>query len=358
MNDSYTDEIVRSLRTYFSSVLPERFFDILYQNNDIFTNNELNAEFLPGIQFNLLWKENISDSTRSTIWKYLQLLLFSTVTGIKDNSSFGDTAKLFEAIDENEFKKKLEDTIDQMQNMFQSAENSSNTEENGETNSKCGNFNSDDLPDPEKLHEHVNSMMEGKLGNLAKEIAEETANDMDIDLDDDTSVQDVFQKLLKNPTKLMDLVKNVGDKLDKKIKSGDIKESELLEEATKIMNKMKDTPGMGNFQNMFGNMGMPKGKMNTSAMKAHLERNMKMAKQKERMQKKYNERHTSTQNTNSQQQVNQEEIERANKAAMELLKSEGIVDGLEMFKYSTGETYEKSTKEDKKKNKKKRKKNK
>ena len=38
----------------------------------------------------------------------------------------------------------------------------------------------------------------------------------------------------------MDLVKNIGGKLDSKMKSGDIKESELLEEATEIVNKMKD----------------------------------------------------------------------------------------------------------------------
>ena len=35
-----------------------------------------------------------------------------------------------------------------------------------------------------------------------------------------TDMKDVFQKLMKNPTKLMGLVKTVGDKLDGKMKSG------------------------------------------------------------------------------------------------------------------------------------------
>ena len=35
----------------------------------------------------------------------------------------------------------------------------------------------------------------------------------------------------------MDLVKNVGGKLDEKIKSGEINESELLEEAAEIVQK-------------------------------------------------------------------------------------------------------------------------
>ena len=43
---------------------------------------------------------------------------------------------------------------------------------------------------------------------------------------------------------MMDLVKNVGSKLDNKIKSGDIKESELMQEATELMSKMKDMPGI------------------------------------------------------------------------------------------------------------------
>ena len=52
----------------------------------------------------------------------------------------------------------------------------------------------------------------------------------------------------------MNLVKNVGTKLDSKIKSGDIKESELMQEASELMNKMKDMPGMGNMEDMLNKM--------------------------------------------------------------------------------------------------------
>ena len=54
----------------------------------------------------------------------------------------------------------------------------------------------------------------------------------------------------------MGLVKNVGSKLDSKIKSGDIKEGELMEEATDLMKKMKGMPGMDNIQGMLNKMGM------------------------------------------------------------------------------------------------------
>ena len=48
----------------------------------------------------------------------------------------------------------------------------------------------------------------------------------------------------------MDLVGNVGNKLDTKLKSGDIKESEMIKEASEILDKMKNMPGMDNIQNL------------------------------------------------------------------------------------------------------------
>jgi DNA polymerase III delta prime subunit len=101
----------------------------------------------------------------------------------------------------------------------------------------------------------------------------------------------LFQNLVKNPTKLMGLVKTVGDKLDSRIKSGDLKESELISEATEMMNKMKNMPGMGNIQSLLSKMGMGNlsglgGKVNTAAMEAQLNKNLKLAKTKERIRAK------------------------------------------------------------------------
>ena len=41
------------------------------KNADIFNgDSNINTEFLPGIVFNQLWKCDISDNTRETVWKY------------------------------------------------------------------------------------------------------------------------------------------------------------------------------------------------------------------------------------------------------------------------------------------------
>ena len=276
-------------------IFPERFFDILYKNNDIFkAESEENTEFLPGIVFKLLWSDNISETTRETIWKYLQLILFSVIGSVHNTRELGDTAKLFEAINEDELKNKLQETFENMQNLFDSnlnEEDESTSENTDETNSKSNpNINMENMPTPEQIHEHINSMMGGKLGKLAMELAEETANDLNLDLNDVKEPKDVFQTLFKNPTKMMGMVKNIGNKIDEKIKSGEIKESELMSEGMELLNKMQTMPGMGDMQKMFSQMGIPGlgkgGKMNMGAMEAQMNKNMKAAKMRERMQTK------------------------------------------------------------------------
>ena len=281
------------------AVYPERFFEILYQNDEMFgEESSANTDFLPGISFKYLWQLDISEKTRETIWKYLQLISISVIGCVHNKEAFGNTSKLFENIDEEDFKGKLQETLEKMQGLF---ENVGEEEDAG----LKGGINMENMPSADDIHSHINNMMSGKIGSLAKEIAEETANDLNIDLEATTDVKGVFQNLFKNPGKLMNMVKNVGDKLDSKIKSGDIKETELIAEASDLMNKMKNMPGMGDIQSMLAKMGMGVGlggaKPNMNAMQSKLQQNMKMAQMKERMRNKVDSKAQQGQ----QQQQNQ-----------------------------------------------------
>jgi hypothetical protein len=217
----------------------------------------------------------------------LQLILFAVIGSVHSSSELGDTAKLFEAINEDELKSKLQETLEGMQHLFESSSQPADSEQEQEQGGSGPNMN---MPSAEQLHEHIHSLMGGKLGKLAMELAEETANDLNLDMENTSDAKDVFQTLFKNPGKMMNMVKNIGSKIDEKIKSGEIKESELMEEGMELLNKMKEMPGMGDMQKMFEKMGMPglgKGaKLNMSAMESHLNRNMKNAKMKERMRTK------------------------------------------------------------------------
>jgi hypothetical protein len=265
---------LRMLYAHCKTKFPPRIFDILYQNADIFKeDSEIDTEFLPKLHFKNLWQYNLSDKTRETIWKYLQLILFSVVGKLDSKDSFGDAAKMFEAINQGEFQSKLQETITQMQSLFdKSAEDASGGEY--------------EMPDPQKMNDHISGMFDGKIGNLAREIAEETAESLN--MTDCSDMKDVFQGLMKNPSKLMGLIQKVGDKLDSKLKSGELKESEMIEEASEIMSKMKGMPGMENIQSMLSKMGMGGmgGKVNMGAMEAQLNQRLKLAKTKERIRAK------------------------------------------------------------------------
>lgn len=348
------EESVLNTQFLFDHVMsefPEKFFDILYQREELFEKSENNKkELLPNIDFVELWNlEGITDTMKDKIWKYLQLVLFSVVSHVKSNESFGDTAKLFEAINETDFRDKLEDTIKNMSSMFENMginideedEDEEEDEEGEEDNEgkknttnkkqeKKGMFDKSNLPDADELHKHISSMMDGKLGKLATEIAEETAAEMDIDVNNIDSEEDVFKKLFKNPTKLMGLVKKVGGKLDSKIKSGDIKESELMDEASELMKKMKDMPGMDNLQNLFKGMNIPgmgkKARFNTAAF----ERMQKEQENKEKMMERAKKRAEEKKSMNQQldelkkqfENMTPEEIEKRDKALMELIQEE------------------------------------
>ena len=227
---------------------PPRFFDILYQNEELFAEDSvLDTEFLPRIHFKNLWHLGISETTKQTIWKYLQLVLFSVVTRIENRETFGDTWKQFENMPTEAFQQKLEEVLGALPSMMESS---------GEGATGVGATPS---PSATDLHNHLTGLLDGKLGKLAKEIAEETASDWNMDLENMGDSMEAIQKLMKNPAKLMGLVKNVGEKLDSKMKAGEIKENELLEEAGQLLQKMKNVPGMpgmGNFQELFSKMGM------------------------------------------------------------------------------------------------------
>ena len=81
---------------------------------------------------------------------------------------------------------------------------------------------------------------------------------------------------MSDPSKMFSLMNNVGDKITNKIKSGQLKESELIEEATEMLKHMKDMPGMKQFENMFKQFG------NQPNLNEHL----KKAKTKDRLRSK------------------------------------------------------------------------
>ena len=119
---------------------------------------------------------------------------------------------------------------------------------------------------------------------------------IEIDPDNVSNVNDVFAKLFKNPGKLMNMIKKVSSKLDEKLKSGELKETELMKEANDLVEKMKNTPGMKNMESMLSKMGLggmggaKGGKVNMNLFQSMMKQNIKKSSQRDRMLQKLKER--------------------------------------------------------------------
>jgi len=296
-----TPETQEELYTYISQVYPERFFDILYQNIDIFKSEDINTCFLPDIDFKTLYNdESVSDNTRQVIWKYLQLILFLVVGNIKDKSVFGDSANIFDGIEEDELGNKLKETIDDLGDFFKNmglnmdkedeSKEPCESEMKDEGETKTPNFG---IPNMENLQEHLKSLFDGKIGKLAKDLAEEITNDFssvlgdfgEIDENNPPSTNDILKKLMKNPKKIMELVKTVGNKIKTKMDDGEINKDELMSEASEILSKMKEMGGTEELNGILKKFAGSMGK-NMKIDKNALNRMSKNEAMKERMRQK------------------------------------------------------------------------
>jgi len=333
-----TPETQEELYIYISQVYPERFFDILYQNIDIFKSEDINTYFLPDIDFKTLYNdESVSDNTRQVIWKYLQLILFLVVGNIKDKSVFGDSANIFDGIEEEELGNKLKETIDDLGDFFKNMglnmdkedepKEHCDSEMKDEGETKTPNFG---LPNMENLQDHLKSLFDGKIGKLAKDLAEEITNDFssvlgdfgEIDENNPPSTNDILKKLMKNPKKIMELVKTVGNKIKSKMDDGEINKDELMSEASEILSKMKEMGGTDELNGILKKFAGSMGK-NMKIDKNALNRMSKNEAMKERMrqklEKKQNEyKITEESGTKKFSLVDEEKQERTTKTQEQL----------------------------------------
>jgi len=289
-----TSDVQQTLYEYISKVYPERFFDILYQNTEIFQNDEINTKFLPELDFKVLYNdETVSDNTRQVLWKYLQLILFLVVGNIKDKSMFGESANIFDGIEEDELGNKLKETMDDLGGFFKNMGlNMDQTqEEEKQSTPECDA--SSGLPNIENLQDHLKSLFDGKIGKLAKDLAEEISTDFssvlgdfgEIDENNPPSTNDILKKLMKNPKKIMDLVKTVGSKIKSKMDDGEINKEDLMGEASEILSKMKEMGGTDEMNEILKKFAGSMGK-NMKIDKNALNRMSKTEAMKERMRQK------------------------------------------------------------------------
>lgn len=321
-----------NLLLYCLEIYPKHFFEILYKNENLFESNvnysknyedkdnqgnikveddnkEYNTYFLPNIDFKILFNDKIiSEKTRDTLWNYLQLILITIVSNIETENSFGEAAKLFEAIESEKLLSEFSNIIDNVKNMYTNIDTNDISE-----NSIFNNFknifdmssNLENIPDISGIEKHLNSLLDGKIGKLAAEFSEDLYKELNVnDLENSNikDINDVYKHIFKNPSKLLNVIGKMGEKLDQKIKSGELSQREIIEESTKMFGSLTNTDvsgvnGMQVFKDMIEGFANTNKNFNKSAFNNMVSKEKMRSRMREKLNKKQEENNSCSNQT-------------------------------------------------------------
>ena len=183
------NEDVRSIKGIMRRFAPNA-QEIEHRDERLFHNE---ACLLPGVDFKLLWQQDISDTSRAALWQYLQMLNLMGAAIVADGASTSTT----------------------------------------------GSFTLPTCPAPAAADLPGGVKVPGMIESLAKDIV----SDIDIDpakLGGDPLT--AVKNLMANGG-LAKVVKRVGDKIKSKVDSGELDQNELIGEAQQMLGSLKNMPG-------------------------------------------------------------------------------------------------------------------
>ena len=205
------------------SVKDESFFDI--------------EDILEDISFRNLWSKNITDKTRSTIWKYFQA--FSIIT-INLRSS-----------------QQLRDALDSLKEDRNTDIRDKNVASDLRRLKKLAEGVQEEIPEgsEDDLEGMLGGMMDSNIGQIAKEVAET----MDVEsmfgnVSENTNPMEIMSQMM-NPEKMGGIFQNINKVMSQKMERGEFNQDDLKKEAEGMYGSMSQNP-------MFsGLMGQMKGEM-------------------------------------------------------------------------------------------------
>jgi hypothetical protein len=238
--------------------------DIASKNEIIFSKESV---ILPGIDFYTIWNdEKLDEEQRDNIWKYLHTLYILAYEH-KTDRDISDFIKFLKEgnIEIEKMDEQTRTMVDIIHRMLTGVDDKNKEVDLGEDEPEEDDGKPlFDLPD----------LMDGTIGKLAKEIAEEI-DPASLNLNVENPQQLISELMSGNfdetndKSGIVNLVKNITSKVQNKIQSGEFSESQLFEEAKGMMEKLqkggKKKGPMGNMLNgllknlpkMAGMEGMP-----------------------------------------------------------------------------------------------------
>jgi hypothetical protein len=255
----YSD-VEEDLREYYGVVLNsdicnedkfiKRYMRKLGDKKDLISkkNDELFSEqihILKGVDFKeLMERETTTSTVKDSIWDYLQTLFVIGETIVSDSNSIKSLVENF---------KKIREADGDMSNLI--TEGTEPSEEDTQVLEMLKNLSEKTQESAEgggEINEEL--INNGLIGNLAKELAEDiNLDEFNLNIDENSeNVNDVFSNLISgdNPMKFMNLIQNVGQKIQSKLSDGNIDQSKLVDEAQQMMGMLGNNNPL--FENLMG----------------------------------------------------------------------------------------------------------
>ena len=265
--DKEDEDSMKLLLEGFVNNIKPYLLEISEKNDSVFLGDSPIVIF-KDLDLKELWSKS-SNSNKSVIWKYLHTLI------IIGNNYSNTRDKLFEnfnqLLQENSYQEDGE-INDQSKAMLNMVSSLSQSIKDMDEQIKQKAENGEELPDisPENLL--GNGLFEGsKIGQIAKDLASELNFEEFFDFkkedgekgenkeesnNKDFDPSKLFDSILgKDPSKLMGLIQNVGNKIQNQIQSGQINEQDLVNEAQNMMGNLQNNPLFKNLSQNMGNGG-------------------------------------------------------------------------------------------------------
>ncbi len=229
------------INTFYNKLTP--YSEYISTSNDKLFYDHTELYFLNEINFVLLWRDKkLTDRSKEYLWKHLHTLLI--------------IGNLINNIDINDLLKSID--LNKPANAESSSSNSINpiigndSQMNDAKESVKQMFNSNNSAN--------NNFIGGMVEDIAGELSQEFNKNPNF-LNPQALISGLFGNNNNNP--LMNIVKNVSDKIETRVKDGNIDEKELLSSAQGLFSQMNLPQGMPRMPGMPQGMpGMPQGMPN------------------------------------------------------------------------------------------------
>lgn len=221
--------------------------DFFNKNDAIFEeDSEVDTEFLPHIHFKNLWQyDDLSEHTKDAIWSYLQLITISLGVTQEEPTTGSESTSSPTKEDMDEM---VQNALEHMSQIWNREKETAEATTTSSSTASAATTEDPPVPQPDMF----DSIFTGKLASIAKELAEETAGTLSFS--EDTTPEEATKQLFSNPGNLSSVMKIVSEKIDSKMKNGELNQEELMAEAMSMMGKMSSIPGLGDLFNNLPNL--------------------------------------------------------------------------------------------------------